>query len=69
MEKNAGVESKLDALVRLTAINILGERKGVEAIAVLARAGLDNKLIAELVGTTEPTVRAARSRMRKKGSS
>jgi DNA-binding NarL/FixJ family response regulator len=63
------VAAKLDALVRLTAMSLLGEKSGGEAIAVLARAGLENELIAELVGTTTATVRATRSRIRKKDTS
>lgn len=62
------VLAKLDVLVRLTAITALGDRSGGEAIAVLARAGLDNEVIADLVGTTTATVRAARSRIRRKGA-
>lgn len=63
------VSAQLDVLIRLTAINALGDKSGGEAIAVLARGGLDNEVIADLVGTTTATVRAARSRMRKKGAS
>lgn len=61
--------SKLDALIRLTALQILGDKTGAEAIALLARAGLDNDLIAEVVGTTPATVRAALSRIRRKSGS
>jgi len=56
-----GLGPKLDALVRLTAVSVLGGKTGGEAIDVLARAGLDNDLIADLVGTTPGTVRARRS--------
>lgn len=60
---------KLDALVRLTAMSVLGGKAGGEAIDMLARAGLDNDLIADLVGTTPGTVRARRSTTsRKKGA-
>jgi len=61
--------SKIDALIRLTAIQVIGDKSGVEAIAVLGRAGLDNELIAELVGTTPATVRSALSRVRRKNGS
>lgn len=61
--------SKIDVLIRLTALQALGNKTGVEAIALLGRAGLDNDLIAEIVGTTSATVRAARSRVRRKGGS
>jgi hypothetical protein len=62
-------EELLDALVRLTAVSALSGRTGGEAIDLLARAGLGNDLIAELVGTTPATVRARRSlTSRKTGS-
>jgi DNA-binding CsgD family transcriptional regulator len=58
--------AKMDALIRLTALQLLGEKTGAEAIAVLSRAGLDNDLIAEIVGTTPSTVRGALSRVRRR---
>jgi len=59
--------AKLDVLIRLAALQAIGERTGTEAISLLARAGLDNEMIASLVGTSEASVRATRSRMRRKG--
>jgi hypothetical protein len=61
--------AQLDSLIRLTALQVIGDRTGVEAIALLGRAGLDNELIAEVVGTTPATVRAALSRARRKSDS
>jgi DNA-binding CsgD family transcriptional regulator len=58
--------SKMDVLIRLTAIQLVGDLKGADAIALLARAGLDNDVIAEIVGTTPATVRAALSRVRRR---
>lgn len=57
--------SKIDMLIRLTALQLIGDRTGAEAIAVLGRSGLDNELIALIVGTTPATVRAALSRVRR----
>ena len=54
---------KLDALIRLTAIALIGDRSGIDAIAVLARANLDNDTIASIVGSSPATVRSARSRL------
>jgi hypothetical protein len=69
IEETTRLEQKLDALIRLTAVGVLGDRTGVEAITVLTRAGLDTDVIAGVVGTTPATVRATRSRTtRKKGS-
>lgn len=59
--------SKLDALIRLTALQLLGDRTGAEAIVLLGRAGLENDLIADLVGTSRATVRATLSRARRQG--
>ena len=53
------IGAKLDALIRLTAVSVLGGKTGGEAIDLLARAGLDNE-IADLVGTTKETVRVRR---------
>jgi hypothetical protein len=66
--EDAELGDKLDALIRLTAVSVLGGKTGGEAIDVLVRAGLDNDLIADLVDTTPGTVRARRSSNRKKGA-
>jgi hypothetical protein len=58
--------AKMDSLIRLTALQVIGDKTGIEAIKVLDRAGLDHELIAEIVGTTAATVRAARSRVRRR---
>ena len=58
--------AKLDSLIRLTALQVLGDKSGAEAIAILGRAGLDTDLIAEIVGTTPGTVRKAISRARRR---
>lgn len=63
------LSSKMDVLIRLTAFQVLGDKTGAEAIRLLGRAGLDNDLIAEIVGTTPATVRAALSRVRRKSDS
>ena len=60
--------AKMEVLIRLTALQVLGDKTGAEAIAVLGRAGLDNELIAEIVGTTPATVRGALSRIRRRGA-
>ena len=56
---------RLDTLIRLTAMQVLGDRTGNDAIVLLAHAGLDNELIGELVGTSPATVRATLSRARR----
>lgn len=64
----ARIGEKLDALIRLTAVSVLGGKTGGEAIDLLARAGLDNELIADLVGTTKETVRVRRWKTAQKDS-
>ncbi len=66
MPSQQDLASKMDALIRLTALQVLGDKTGAEAISVLGRAGLDNDLIAEIVGTTPATVRGALSRVRRR---
>lgn len=60
------LEEQVGILVRLTALQVLGERSGAEGIAILGRVGMDVKTIAELLGTTEATVRSRLSKERKK---
>jgi hypothetical protein len=68
MDTRDDVASKLDLLVRLTALHVLGDKTGADAIRFLARAGLSNDVIADIVRTTPATVRAALSRARKKAT-
>jgi DNA-directed RNA polymerase specialized sigma24 family protein len=68
MPRDQDLGAKLDALVRLTALQVVGDRKGKDAIELLGRAGLDTDLIAEMVDTSSATVRAALSRARRKGN-
>lgn len=60
--------ARLDVLIRLTAVSVLGDKTGGEAIDLLAHAGLDNETIADLVGTTKETVRVRRWKTAQKGS-
>lgn len=66
--EDADIAAKLDALIRLTAVSVLGDKTGGEAIDLLARAGLDNETIADLVGTTKETVRVRRWKTAQKDS-
>ncbi len=68
MPASQDLASKLDTLIRLSALQVLGEKSGAEAIVLLGRAGLDTDLIADIVGTTPATVRAALSRARRRGA-
>ena len=50
------IARKLDAVVRLLALQMTDGLKTVEKIRLLGRAGLDRKLIADLAGTSPDAV-------------
>ena len=60
------VASKLDTLIRLTAIGLFGDKTQRDKIELLSSAGLQPKEIADLLGTTPNTVNVALSGIRKK---
>lgn len=59
------IEAKLDQILRLAALQITGNMKGVSAIRLLGAAGFDRQLIADLLGTTPNTVSVTMSNSRK----
>ena len=61
----AEVAHKLDVLISLMAISILGEKTQKQQIDLLGRAGLAAKEIAGLVGTTPNTVSVTLSKLRR----
>jgi len=56
---------KLDTIIKLLAVQSLGQKKGKEAISTLDGFGFQPKDIANLIGTTPNTVRVVLSGMRK----
>jgi DNA-binding CsgD family transcriptional regulator len=60
------ISEKLDAIIRLLAMQSLGDKKGREAISLLANLGFQPKDIATMIGTTPNTVSVALSEMKKK---
>jgi DNA-directed RNA polymerase specialized sigma24 family protein len=60
------INQKLDQLVGLVAANAAKGMKPTEAILLLAAAGLDRNLIAQIVGTTPGTVSVRLSEARAK---
>jgi hypothetical protein len=56
---------KLNALVKILAVNILKDKNQTESILLLAEFGFDNKTIASLLGTKENIVRATKSNVTK----
>jgi DNA-binding NarL/FixJ family response regulator len=59
------VLEKLDDLLRVLTISVAKGMKQGDQIALLARAGLSPKKIADLLGTTSNTVNVALSNLRK----
>jgi hypothetical protein len=65
---NETVEKRLDEIVRLLALSLRRTTENqAEAILLLSQAKLEPNRIAELVGTTPATVRAAQARVKGKG--
>ena len=66
MATNDDIVAKLDTLIRLTAVEICGDKVQKEKIEILGSAGLTPKEIADIVGTTSNTVSVALARSKKK---
>lgn len=60
------IDTKLDAIIRLLASNVIEGKTKTEAIIMLGGLGLTNDLIAELVKTTPATVYARLSEVKRK---
>lgn len=50
------INTKLDQMLRLAALQMASNMKQVQAIQMLSTAGFERKLIADLLGTTPNTV-------------
>jgi hypothetical protein len=59
------IEAKLDQMLRLAALRITTGLKQAPAIQLLASAGIDRNLIAEILNTTPNTVSVTLSTMKK----
>lgn len=60
------LSEKLDILIRLTAINVLGDKTKTEAVGVLTELGFTQGEIASLLRTTVGSVKSMRHSLRKK---
>jgi hypothetical protein len=49
--------SRLEGILRLLALRTVADMKTGEAVKILDRSGLDRKMIAEILGTTQSSVR------------
>jgi DNA-directed RNA polymerase specialized sigma24 family protein len=63
----AGIDKKLDAILRLLASKSIEEKNKTEAIMALGALGLDANLISEIVDTTPGTVYARLAEAKRKG--
>lgn len=64
-ESDVEISSKVDILIRLVAIGITQGKTQKDQIALLAQAGLQPKMIAEILGTTPNTVSVALSKFKR----
>jgi len=62
---NKRLLEKIDVLVRLSALNIIKDKKYTEQVELLSSVGLQPKEIADLLGKTPNSVRVTLSRLRK----
>ena len=62
---NEDIGAKLDTLIKLSALQLVGDAGQTDAIKMLGRAGLDTGEIAKVVGTTPGTVRSTLARARR----
>ena len=60
------IDSKLEAILKLIAKNMIDSNNKAEAIRFLGGIGLDNKIISDIVGTPPNVVRARLSEAKKK---
>ncbi len=62
------ISLKMDALIKLTAIQALGSKKKVEAVGILTDLGFTEGQIADLLNTTSGSVNRMRQYIRTKNS-
>jgi DNA-binding NarL/FixJ family response regulator len=65
LPKHDPIEHKLDLILRLLALLVASESSVTEGARALKLAGLDNKTIAEVLNTTDATVRTLTSNIRR----
>jgi len=60
--------SKMDTLIRLVAINVLGDKTKTEAVGILTELGFTQGEIASLLRTTVGSVKSMRRSLKRKSS-
>ncbi|MGH2660419.1 MAG: hypothetical protein ACRDHS_12365 [Actinomycetota bacterium] len=56
---------RLDQILRILAVQVASEKSITEGVWLLKLAGLDNKTIAEVLNTSDATVRTVSSNLRR----
>jgi hypothetical protein len=64
-DPDAEIISKLDLILRILAIQAASDKSITEGARLLKIAGLDNRTIADVLNTTDTTVRSLTSNLRK----
>ena len=64
----SSIDKKLDAIIKLLAINFVEGKSKTEAILILGNFSLDSNMIADIVGTTPATVTARLWEQKKKST-
>ena len=57
---------KLDKILRVLSLQVASDKSITERVKLLKMAGIDNKTIAKILGTSEASVRALASQSRKR---
>lgn len=66
LEELKEINSKLDTLIRLTSIQVLGNKKKTECVQVLTELGFTNGEIASLLNTTTGSIDSMRHNLKEK---
>jgi len=59
---------KLDQLIRITAIQVAPEKSMTERARLMKLAGLDNRTIAEVLNTSDATIRTLTTNLKRRPS-
>jgi DNA-binding CsgD family transcriptional regulator len=65
---NAEILAKLDLILRVLAIQATADKSITEGARLLKVAGMDNRTIADVLNTTDATVRSLTTNLRKSKS-
>jgi hypothetical protein len=66
MEQLDAISEKLDTIIRILLSNAIEGKNFDEKIITLSNFGLDNKMIAEIIGAKSATIRTRKSQLKSK---